>query len=46
MFSLKFVPDNRERLKVLRVNGVLRFVGTHGMGIPIPDEQIQRRAVF
>jgi transcription antitermination factor NusG len=33
-------PDNRERLKVLRVNGVLRFVGVHGMGIPIPDEQI------
>lgn len=38
---VKIVPDNRERLKVLRINGVLRFVGTHGMGIPIPDEQIQ-----
>ena len=38
---VKIVPDNRERLKVLRVNGVLRFVGTNGMGIPIPDEQIE-----
>jgi transcription antitermination factor NusG len=38
---VKILPDNRERLKVLQVNGVLRFVGTHGMGIPIPDEQIE-----
>jgi transcription antitermination factor NusG len=38
---VKIRPDNRERLKVLRVNGVIRFVGTHGMGIPIPDEQIE-----
>lgn len=38
---VKIRPDNRERLKVLRVNGVLRFVGPHGMGIPIPDEQIE-----
>ena len=34
------MPDHRERLKVLRVNGVLSFVGTWG-GIPIPEEQIQ-----
>ena len=38
---VKMVPRNDERCRVLRVNGVLRFVGTHGMGIPIPDEQIQ-----
>jgi transcription antitermination factor NusG len=38
---VKIVPNNRERLKVLRVNGVLRFIGPHGMGIPIPDEQIE-----
>ena len=38
---VKLVPRNDERLRVLRVNGALRFVGTHGMGIPIPDEQIQ-----
>jgi transcription antitermination factor NusG len=38
---VKIVPDNRERLKVLRINGVLGFVGTHGMGISIPDAQIQ-----
>jgi transcription antitermination factor NusG len=37
---VKLVPRNDERLRVLRVNGVLKFVGTNGMGIPIPDEQI------
>ena len=38
---VKLRPRNDERLRILRVNGVLRFIGTHGMGIPIPDEQIQ-----
>ena len=33
-------PGHEQRLRVLRVNGVLRFVGAQGMGIPIPDEQI------
>jgi len=37
---VKILPDNRERLKVLRINGVLRFIGLHG-GIPIPEEQIE-----
>ena len=37
---VKILPDNQQRLKVLRINGVLRFIGTHG-GIPIPDEQIE-----
>ena len=37
---VKLVPNHEERLKVLRVNGVLRFVGIHGVGLSIPDEQI------
>jgi len=37
---VKMTPRNEQRLQVLRVNGVLSFVGTHGMGITIPDEQI------
>jgi len=38
---VRLVPTNAERVRVLRLNGVLSFVGTHGMGIPIPDEQIE-----
>jgi transcription antitermination factor NusG len=38
---VRLVPRNDQRLRVLRVNGVLSFVGTHGMGIPVPDEQIE-----
>lgn len=38
---VKLAPKNDQRMRVLRVNGVLGFVGTHGMGIPIPDEQIE-----
>jgi transcriptional antiterminator NusG len=30
-----------ERIKVLRVDGVVSFVGAHGEGIPIPDAQIE-----
>lgn len=37
---VKVVPNHQERLKVLRVNGVLKFVGIHGTGISIPEEQI------
>jgi transcription antitermination factor NusG len=37
---VKLVPRNDERVRVLRVNGVLKFVGPNGIGIPIPDEQI------
>lgn len=36
---VRIIPDNQQRLKVLRINGVLRFIGTHG-GIPIPEQQI------
>jgi transcription antitermination factor NusG len=34
-------PKNEERLRVLVVDGVLRFVGLCGQGIPIPEEQIE-----
>ncbi len=30
------------RVSVLRTNGVTNFVGTRGIGVPIPDEQIER----
>jgi transcription antitermination factor NusG len=38
---VKLAPRNDERLRVLRVNGALRFVGNQGVAIAIPDEQIQ-----
>jgi len=37
---VKLIPNHEERLRVLRVNGVLKFVGIHGAGIEIPEEQI------
>lgn len=37
---VRIASDNVQRIRVLRTNGVLRFVGDHGMGIPIPDDQI------
>ena len=30
------------RVSVLRTNGVTNFVGTRGIGVPIPDDQIER----
>jgi transcription antitermination factor NusG len=30
------------RVSVLRTNGVTNFVGTRGIGVPIPEEQIER----
>jgi len=36
----KFAPNGSERLRVLRVGGVLGLVGSHGEGTPIPEEQI------
>jgi transcription termination/antitermination protein NusG len=36
----KFVPNRAERLRVLRVDGVLGLVGSHNEGAPIPDDQI------
>src|SRR5437899_3771633 len=37
---VKLMPNHEERLRVLQVDSVLRFVGIRGVGIPIPDEQI------
>jgi transcription antitermination factor NusG len=34
------VPSNRNRLNVLNVRGLLGFVGTRGVGITIPDKEI------
>lgn len=31
---------NDERMRVLRVHGVLNLVGAHGLGMPIPEAQI------
>ncbi len=38
---VKIAPTNDQRIRVLKVNGVLGFVGTHGMGISIPQAQIE-----
>ena len=37
----RIVPTNVDRLRVLKVDGVLSLVGTRGEGTPIPEEQIQ-----
>jgi len=37
---VKLLPTNDRRVRVLRVNGVLKFVGSGRIGIPIPDDQI------
>lgn len=36
----KIMPENADRIRLLRVDGVLSLVGTRGVGTPIPDEQI------
>ena len=36
----RFVPNRDERLRLLRVSGVVALVGSGGEGTPIPDEQI------
>jgi transcription termination/antitermination protein NusG len=36
----KFIPSRADRLRVLRVDGVLGLVGSQSEGTPIPDEQI------
>lgn len=33
--------ERNARINVLQTNGVFRFVGVRGMGVPIPDEQIE-----
>jgi transcription antitermination factor NusG len=37
---VRLVYDPEERLRVLRTEGVVSFVGTHGQGISIPEKQI------
>jgi len=37
----KIAASSAERLRVLRVEGVLSLVGSHGEGTPIPDDQIE-----
>ena len=34
------VPNAQARLAVLRIDGVIRFVGVHPEGAPIPDSEI------
>ena len=36
----KFISNRMDRLRVLRVDGVLGLVGSRSEGTPIPDEQI------
>jgi len=37
---VRIVPSAEERVQVLRVDGVVSFVGVQGEGTPIPDAQI------
>jgi transcription antitermination factor NusG len=37
----KIEPTNVDRLRLLKVDGVLSLVGTRAEGTPIPDEQIE-----
>jgi transcription antitermination factor NusG len=38
---VRLVPTSQARVQVLRTDGVVRFVGQHAEGTPIPDEQIE-----
>jgi len=38
---VRMVPSSRERLRVLKTQGVAGFVGINNQGEPIPDSQIQ-----
>jgi transcription termination/antitermination protein NusG len=38
---VQLVPTNETRLRVLRTEGVIGFVGSQRTGTPIPDEQIE-----
>jgi transcriptional antiterminator NusG len=37
---VKLPPTGEDRLRVLRIDGVFRFVGAHGVGTPIAEAQI------
>jgi transcription termination/antitermination protein NusG len=36
----RLLPRNEHRVRVLQLDGVLRFVGSGGQAIPIPEDQI------
>jgi transcription termination/antitermination protein NusG len=36
----RFLPNRSDRLRVLRVGGVIGLIGSRGEGSPIPDEQV------
>jgi len=38
---VRVIPRNEERVRVLQINGVVRFVGNAPGGTPIPEEQIE-----
>ena len=38
---LRMIHSSHERVRVLRTQGVVGFVGVQGTGIPIPDHQIE-----
>ena len=38
---VKLCPTGEERLRVLRVDGVFKFVGARGLGTPIAESQIE-----
>jgi len=38
---VRVIPRNEERVRVLQINGVVRFVGHAPGGTPIPEEQIE-----
>jgi len=37
---VQFAPSPAARVSVLQTNGIIHFVGSHGNGTPIPDEEI------
>jgi transcription antitermination factor NusG len=38
---VKLAPSGEERLRVLRIDGVFKFVGARGLGTPIAESQIE-----
>jgi transcription termination/antitermination protein NusG len=43
---VRIVPFGENRILVLRASGAIGFVGMHGHGIPIPDEQIENLRIL
>jgi len=38
---VRIAPTPEQRVKVLRTQGVVEFVGAQGQGVPIPEDQIE-----